>query len=66
MNPIGLRRKGFDEQTIQTIKRAFRLLLQSKLNTRQAMEAISKDLPQIQEIQYLIEFIRGSKRGIIK
>jgi len=66
MNPIGLRRKGFDEQKLKTIKLAFRLLLQSKLNTRQALEAITHEVPQIEEIQYLVEFIRTSSRGIIK
>ena len=66
MNPVGLRRKGFDEQKLKTIKRAFRLLLRSKLNTRQALDAIAAEVPQIEEIQYLVDFIRSSKRGIIK
>ena len=66
MNPVGLRRKGFDAQKLQTIKHAFRLLLQSKLNTSQALEAISKEVPQIEEVQYLVDFIHSSTRGIIK
>ncbi len=66
MNPMGLRRKGFDDQKLRTIKHAFRLLLQSKLNTRQALEAISQEVPQIEEIKYLVDFIHTSKRGIIK
>ena len=66
MNAVGLRRKGFDAEKLGTIKHAFRLLLQSKLNTRQALEAMEKDFPQIEEITYLIDFIRTSPRGIIK
>jgi UDP-N-acetylglucosamine acyltransferase len=66
MNPVGLRRKGFDAQKLKTIKHAFRLLLQSKLNTRQALDAIAKEVSQIEEIQYLVDFIRTSTRGIIK
>jgi UDP-N-acetylglucosamine acyltransferase len=66
MNPVGLRRKGFDEDKLKTIKHAFRLLLRSKLNTSQALEAIAIEVPQIEEIRYLIDFIRTSKRGIIK
>jgi UDP-N-acetylglucosamine acyltransferase len=66
LNPIGLRRKGFDEKKITTIKRAFRLLLQSRLNTSQALEAITQDVPQIEEVAYLLDFIRSSTRGIIK
>jgi UDP-N-acetylglucosamine acyltransferase len=66
LNPIGLRRKGFDEAKIKVIKKAFRLLLQSRLNTRQALEAISHEVDQIDEITYLVDFIRTSTRGIIK
>ena len=66
MNPIGLRRKGFDEKKLGIIKKAFRLLLQSKLNTSQALDAIARDVPDIEEVRYLIEFIRSSNRGIIK
>jgi UDP-N-acetylglucosamine acyltransferase len=66
MNPLGLRRKGFTEEKIKQIKHAFRLLLQSKLNTKQALEAIEKEVPHIEEITYLLNFIRSSARGIIK
>lgn len=66
LNPIGLRRKGFDESKLAVIKQAFRLLLQSRLNTRQALEAIAQEVQQIEEITYLVNFIRSSTRGIIK
>lgn len=66
MNSIGLRRKGFDDRQLSVIKHAFRLLLQSKLNTRQALEAISHEVAPTEEITYLVDFIRSSTRGIIK
>jgi UDP-N-acetylglucosamine acyltransferase len=66
MNTIGLRRKGFDEKKLRILKKAYRLLLQAKLNTRQALEAITKEVPQIEEVAYLTDFIRSSQRGIIK
>jgi UDP-N-acetylglucosamine acyltransferase len=66
MNSIGLRRKGFSSEKIDAIHHAFRLLLQSKLNTSQALEAIQKEHPTVEEIIYLVEFIRSSSRGIIK
>jgi UDP-N-acetylglucosamine acyltransferase len=65
-NPVGLRRQGFPRETLAVIKQAFRLLLQSKLNTSQAIEAIEREVPHNPEIVYLIDFIRNSKRGIIK
>jgi UDP-N-acetylglucosamine acyltransferase len=65
-NSIGLRRKGFSEDEIRRISRAFKLLLASKLNTTQALEAIKKELAGWSEIDYLVEFIETSGRGVIK
>lgn len=65
-NSIGLRRKGFSNVAIEEIHHAFRLLLQSKLNTRQAVDAIEKELSASEHIIYFLDFIRHSPRGIIK
>jgi UDP-N-acetylglucosamine acyltransferase len=64
-NVLGLERKGFTPQQIQDIKAAFRLLLQSKLNTTQALQAL-KARPKSQEIQIILNFIESSVRGVIK
>jgi UDP-N-acetylglucosamine acyltransferase len=66
INTVGLQRKGFSQEAIRTIKHAFRLLFQSKLNTSQALEAIQKEVPHSKEVDLLAEFIRTSKRGITK
>ena len=65
VNTIGLERKGFTSEQIQNIKTAFRLLLQSKLNTTQAVEAIQAG-SQSPEVQVLLDFIKASSRGVIK
>jgi UDP-N-acetylglucosamine acyltransferase len=64
-NIIGLERKGFTAQQIQNVKAAFRLLLQSKLNTSQAVEAIRAKL-QSPEVQVILDFIEAADRGVIK
>jgi UDP-N-acetylglucosamine acyltransferase len=66
INLIGLERKGFAAENLKPIKEAFRLIYRSKLNTRQAIEAMRKDLPQNEEIREIVEFIEKSKRGIIR
>jgi acyl-[acyl carrier protein]--UDP-N-acetylglucosamine O-acyltransferase len=48
------------------IKEAFRLIYRSKYNTRQAIEAMQKELSQTKEIAQIIEFIEKSERGIIR
>ncbi|MGE0132787.1 MAG: acyl-ACP--UDP-N-acetylglucosamine O-acyltransferase [Blastocatellales bacterium] len=65
-NTIGLRRKGFSNEAIRHIQQAFRLLLASKLNTMQALERIKSEMAGVPEIDYLIEFIGTSERGVTK
>jgi UDP-N-acetylglucosamine acyltransferase len=66
LNTIGLMRRGFDEPTLQKLKKAFRYLLQSKLNATQAVQKIASE-PSLQspEVEYLVTFIRTSSRGAI-
>jgi UDP-N-acetylglucosamine acyltransferase len=66
VNTIGLQRKGFSDEAIKKIHHAFKLLLTSKLNTSQAVEAIKQELGGTPEIDYLINFIETSTRGVIK
>lgn len=66
INVVGLERKNFPPEKIKPIKEAFRLIYRSNLNTRQAIEAMRKDLPPNDEITQIIEFIEQSERGIIR
>jgi UDP-N-acetylglucosamine acyltransferase len=65
VNLVGLERKGFSPESVKPIKEAFRLIYRSKYNTRQAIEAIRKDLPPSEEIAQIVEFIEKTERGII-
>ena len=66
LNTIGLTRRGFTADTVSQLKRAYRYLLQSKLNTSRALAQIEAD-PSLSspEVQYLVDFIRSSERGVI-
>jgi UDP-N-acetylglucosamine acyltransferase len=65
-NRVGLKRRGYDTETIAQINRAFHLLLASKLNTSQAVEKIREELTGSPEVDYLVEFIEASTRGVVK
>ena len=66
MNTIGLIRRGFSTDVITRLKRTFRYLLQSKLNTSAALQHIEADATlACAEVQYLVDFIRNSERGVI-
>jgi UDP-N-acetylglucosamine acyltransferase len=65
-NTIGLMRRGVAPETIEKLKRSFRYLLQSKLNTTKALQQIQKDRSlACPEVQHLLDFIRTSQRGVI-
>ena len=59
-------RRGFTQDVVTKLKRSFRYLIQSKLNTTRALHQIEHDRSlACAEVQYLIEFIRTSQRGVI-
>ena len=64
LNTIGLIRRGFTEEIVGKLKRAYRYLLQSRLNTTRALKQIEQDASlACPEVQYLVDFIRSSQRG---
>ena len=66
VNTIGLMRRGIAPDVIAKLKRSFRYLLQSKLNTTNALQQIERDRSlACAEVQYLLDFIRTSQRGVI-
>jgi len=66
VNTVGLERRGFGRERLETIERAFRLLLRSKLNTTQAIEKIRAELNGSPDIRELVEFIETAQRGLHK
>jgi UDP-N-acetylglucosamine acyltransferase len=65
LNSVGLRRRGFATETRQLLKHAYRLLFQSKLNTKQATDRIRADCGEREEIAHILEFVAKSKRGLL-
>jgi UDP-N-acetylglucosamine acyltransferase len=66
VNTIGLERKGFSEERLKVLQRAFRLLLRSKMNTTQALAEMRKSFGESDDVQELIRFIETAERGIVK
>jgi UDP-N-acetylglucosamine acyltransferase len=63
LNTIGLVRRKFAPDSVTKLRRAYRILLHS--NTSRALAQIEKD-PSLRcrEVQYVVEFIRSSTRGV--
>lgn len=65
LNLVGLRRRGFSNELITKLHDAYRLLY-SKGILKEGMEEIKANMEVTPEIQYLIDFVTTSKRGIIR
>lgn len=66
LNVVGLTRRGFTAEQRSLLKKAYVLLFRSGLNVSQALDRIDAELPRTDEISMLVDFIRASKRGIIR
>lgn len=66
LNLVGLRRNGFSVNTIQNIKDTYRIIYDSGLNFKDALEKIKSEFELTEEINEIINFLENSTRGIIK
>jgi len=66
INSIGLRRRNFNSEQIHEIQNCYRILFQSGINTSDAILKIEAEIPESQERNELIAFIKNSQRGIIR
>ncbi len=66
INSIGLRRRNMSPEKVQEIHDIYRYIYQSNLNTSQAIATIEAEMPASPERDEIINFIKGSKRGIIR
>lgn len=65
LNIVGLKRRNFSAETIDTLEKAYRILYQSHLNVTQAVDRMKTEFPYSPEVQHILDFIAASKRGII-
>lgn len=66
VNIVGLRRRGFTNEQIDNIKDMYRIIYNSGLNRSDACDQVEIVYPQSVERDTILNFIRGSKRGVIK
>ena len=65
INIIGLRRHGFSNELIELIHNAYRLIYGTGTRAEN-IQKVRSELQVTKEIEYILNFIEGSKRGIIK
>jgi UDP-N-acetylglucosamine acyltransferase len=64
-NTMGLGRRGFTPEAIAAIRAAYRILLQSRLNTSEAVARLEAEAPLAPEVAEIVRFIKSAQRGVI-
>ena len=66
LNLIGLRRNNTPKESIGELARAFKMIFNSGLTPKHALEMVEKEAKRTKEITYLADFIRGTQRGVAR
>jgi len=66
INKVGLERNGVPEGAQAALRQAYKILFRDGLTTSNALARIESELPPLPEVKHLVQFIRGSERGITK
>jgi len=66
LNIVGLRRRAFSQEAIAALRRCYRYLYQSRLNTSQAFDKIRSEMEITVEVRAVLDFFEKSERGVIR
>lgn len=66
LNLIGMQRRGFSEETIRGLKKAYKLVFRSGLRLEAALQRIADEIDDDPEVRAFADFIRTSERGIAR
>ena len=66
INIVGLRRRNFSNEDINSIQEIYRYLYLSQLNVSDAIDRIEAEIPQSEVRDQILDFARASKRGILR
>lgn len=67
INKIGLRRRGFDKDTLKKLDQAYKIIFMSPdLLLHEALEKAAQEIIACEPVDQLINFFRTSKQGVIR
>lgn len=66
LNIVGLKRRGFSDRSIRTLRKAYLLVYRENLPLNEAVTALSEMVNECPEVQPFIDAIKNSKRGIAR
>ena len=66
LNTIGLKRRGFSDETINHLKKAYKIIFRSGMTIEEAINKVVEEFPDSREVNYFVDFMRHSKRGVTR
>jgi len=66
LNLIGVRRAGMPQKAQAELKKAFKILFHSGLALKNGIAKVKKEIASIEEVEYLLNFLKDSERGICR
>lgn len=66
LNEVGLRRRGFEGESLLALKRAFRIIFRSGLRLEEAAQRLQDELSGQPEVDRLLTFLQKSDRGFCR
>jgi len=66
LNSVGLKRYGFSQETLVSLKKAYRIIFRTGLTMNEAIERVYAEVEQVPDVVRLIDFIKSSQRGITR
>ena len=66
LNSVGLKRHEFSQETLSSLKKAYRIIFRIGLTLNEAIERVKAEVEQVPEVDDMIRFIKSSERGITR
>lgn len=66
INRIGLSRHGFSQETIDGLKKAYRIIWRDNKRLSDGVDQVRKEMELFPELEMLLDFLSDSKRGIVR
>jgi len=66
LNLIGLKRAGMTKEAISLLNKAFKILFYSGLSVRNAIDNTRETVESCVEVEYLLDFVKASERGVCR
>ena len=66
LNSVGLKRVGFSQKQLTSLKKAYRIIFRIGLTMNEAIERVMAEVEHTPEVVNFIDFIKSSNRGITR